>query len=255
MVAMKIWLRMVVACCVLAPPFAQAADSIILTADHWCPHTCDATDGRDGYMVDIAREALALSGLKTVYQVRPWSTAVKEVRAGLADGIVGVLDRELPDLPHNRQPLGRQINALVVRAADKVQLPSLDSLAGRRVAIVQSYSYSPDIDAWLAAHAAQISPQSGNRAAEINLERLLADRVDVVLDDEAVLRDAIIRAGLTGKVRIAGRLGGGTLHLAFSPSRQAERSLPRLLDEGIAHLRQSGRLAEILAGYGLADWQ
>lgn len=238
--------------CATAP--AQAAESVILAADYWCPHTCDA-GGRPGYMIDVAQEAFAASGIKTIYQVRPWATSMADIRAGLIDGVVGVLASEAPDLPRNHKALGRQSNAFLVRAEDDFILRGLDSLIGKRIATVKDYSYSPDIDAWLASHASQVQSQPGNRAAESNLQHLLSGKVQVVVDDEAVLRDAIITLGLSGKVRSAGRLPGGTLHIAFSATRPNGNELAQALDSGIIKLRESGRLAEILASYGLADWE
>lgn len=252
--AFRCWLAAVVLFLAALRP-AVAADSVILAADHWCPHTCDPAGGPPGYMVEIAREALALAGIRTVYQLRPWSTAMSDVRAGLIDGVVGTLASEAPDLSHNHRALGRQANAFVVRVDDPLVLAGLDSLGQRRIATVRDYSYSPTIDSWLAAHAAQVTAQPGNRAADNNLDRLLNQKVDVVIDDEAVLRDAVIRLGLGAKVRVAGRQSGGPLHIAFSQARQYNRDLGALLDDGIAKLRRSGRLAEILAAYGLADWE
>lgn len=245
------WLTLTLA--VLIPAPAWAGDSVILTADHWCPHTCDPKSGQAGYMIDIAREAFALAGLNTVYHLRPWATGLNEVRAGLADGIVGTLPGEPPDLPYNQLTLGRQDNAVAVRADDTFILAGLDSLAGKRIATVKNYSYSTTIDSWLINHAPQVSAQSGDRAVENNLEHLLDQRVDVIVEDEAVLRQAIIHTGKHAKVRIAGRLIGGSLRIAFSPVHQRGKALADILDQGIVHLRQSGRLAEILAGYGLAD--
>ncbi|MBR9973062.1 substrate-binding periplasmic protein [Magnetospirillum sulfuroxidans] len=247
------WLAVILAALATAP--AQAGDSVILTADHWCPHTCDPQSGHAGYMIDIAREALALAGLKTIYQLRPWATGLNEVRSGLADGIVGILPTEAPDLPRNHLALGRQANAIAVRADDTFSLDGLGSLAGRQIATVKDYSYSAAIDSWLLDHAPQVSAQSGDHAAEGNLDRLLNQSVDTVLDDEAVLRETIIRTAKSTKVRIAGHLSGGSLHIAFSPARQRGKALADILDDGIARLRQTGRLAEILASYGLADWE
>ena len=233
---------------------ARAAETVILSADLWCPHTCDPASGHDGYMVDIAREALALAGLKSVYQVRPWATALSEIRSGLSDGLVGTLPNEVPDLPRNQLALGHQANAFVVRADDPFVLTGLDSLDQRRIGAVKDYSYSPAIDTWLALHRDQVMRQSGTKAAIDNLEKLMSGRVDVVVDDEAVLRHGIILGGYGGKVRIAGRMPGGSLHVTFSLLRRPNSDLPQLLDDGIAKLRASGRLADILAGYGLADW-
>ena len=41
---------------------AAKADVIDLRADEWCPFNCEAGSENPGFMVEIAREALALYG-------------------------------------------------------------------------------------------------------------------------------------------------------------------------------------------------
>jgi polar amino acid transport system substrate-binding protein len=45
------------------------------------------------------------------------------------------------------------------------------------------------------------------------------------------------------------------LYIAFSPSDPRSPAYAALLSEGVVRLRASGRLAAILARYGLADWE
>jgi polar amino acid transport system substrate-binding protein len=241
-------------CGLLAVPAVQAAEPpVVLVADPWCPHTCDPDDGSDGYMVDIAREAFAMAGIPVVYKTLGWARAMRDVRQGRADGAVGALADEAPDLITHVVALGWQANVLIIRDDDPWVFTGLASLVGRQVGSVSSYSYSAEIDAWLAANPATVQAISGSNAAGRNLKKLLARRIDIMLDDEAVVGDAISRQGQPPAVRIAGNLPGGTLHIAFAPQRG--RTLAAILDRNIKVLRANGRLAAILAHYGLSDWE
>lgn len=252
------WVVAAITVLVCAPALAGAGSAkdddglVTLMADHWCPHTCDPRTGRDGYMIDLAREAFALNGLRVTFQSLPWAQVMAQIRAGRADGAAGTLAEETPDLPTNQLPLGWQGNAVVVRAGDSIRFAGLDTLQGRRVAVVKGYSYSRAIDSWLADHSYQVVAQEGDHAIDANLRRLLAFQVDAVIDDDIVVQDAIAQAGLAQKVRLAGRLPGGGLHVSFRADDRGRR-LAGLLDQGIETLRRSGRMAEIMATYGLAD--
>jgi len=241
------------ALCLLAPAQALAGEApVVLVADPWCPHTCDSQSGIDGYMVDIAREAFAMDGLEVIYKTTSWARAMRDVRQERADGAVGALVDEAPDLITHRQPLGVQVNVFLTRGDDPWRFTGLDSLAGRQVGSVRSYSYSAEIDAWLAANPGQVQAISGSGGARRNLRKLLAGRIDVMLDDDAVAGDTLRRSGQGLPVRVAGRLPGGSLHIALGNRRG--NHLAAILDRNIHALRASGRLAAILAEYGLTDW-
>lgn len=230
---------------------ATEAGPVVLVADHWCPHTCDPKSGRDGYMVDLARAAFAREGLVVDFRARSWAEAMADVRAGRADGAVGTLADEAPDLSTNSQSLGWQTNAVVVRTGDSLRFAGLDTLQGRRIAVVKDYSYSPVINAWLTEHVYQVVAQTGDHAAQANLRRLLNFQVDAVIDDEIVLQNAIAQSGLTSQLRVAGRLPGGTLHVSFRADERGH-ALAEMLDIGLEALRRDGTLAELLAAYGLS---
>ncbi|CAA7612681.1 putative ABC transporter, periplasmic substrate-binding protein [Magnetospirillum sp. LM-5] len=235
------------------PPAATGAEApVVLVADPWCPHTCDPAEGSEGYMIEIAREAFGLSGIEVIYKTEGWSRAMRDVRLGRADGAVGALFDEAPDLVTHAEPLGMQVNVLVTLGDDSWHFEGWEGLAGRRVGAVSSYSYSAEIDAWLKDHPSEVQMISGSDAALRNLKKLMAGRIDVMLDDEAVVGDAVARLNSPRPVRIAGRLPGGSLHIALNPKR-GER-LAQILNRNIRALRASGRLATILERYDLSDW-
>jgi polar amino acid transport system substrate-binding protein len=245
-------LTLILAAWCLPQPVPAAELPVVLVADPWCPHTCDPAEGSEGYMIEIAREAFGLSGIEVIYKTEGWARAMSDVRLGRADGAVGALFDEAPDLLTHAEPLGMQVNVLVTLGEDPWRFTGWESLGGRRIGAVSSYSYSAEIDAWLKAHPAEVQMVGGSDAAARNLKKLMSGRIDVMLDDEAVVGDAVARLNSPQPVRIAGRLPGGSLHIALNPKR-GER-LAQVLNRNIRALRASGRLATILERYDLSDW-
>ncbi|MEW5727421.1 MAG: transporter substrate-binding domain-containing protein [Pseudomonadota bacterium] len=233
---------------------AGAAEKVVLLADPWCPHTC-APGGRPGYMIEIATKAFAARGIEVEYRTVAWARAMAEVRQGRADGAVGALRDEAADLVVHDEALGWQANVFAVRADDGWAYAGLDSLAGRKVGSILDYSYSPEVDAWLAAHPGQVQAAGGENALDRNISKLLSGRVDVVVEDSAVLTWALRARPDRDKIRLAGKTAGGALFIAFSPADGRGARLASILDQGIRELRASGALRSILDGYGFSDWK
>ena len=250
----KAFLAVVVAMLFTGHAMAEEKTAVI-AADPWCPHTCGATEARPGYMVEVARQALTSRGWTVTYKNAPWARVMRDVKAGNADGAVGALRGEAGGMVLHAEPLGRQSNVFVVRAADPWSLQGLDSLRGRKVASVKDYSYSEAIDSWLAGGHTEVQALGGENALDRNLKKLLSGRVDVVVEDEAVLLHTLRSGKLGDKLRIAGRLPGGDLYIAFTPVGGRGGRLAESLDQGIRELRASGELGRILGGYGLKDWK
>ena len=70
-----------------------------------------------------------------------------------------------------------------------------------------------------------------------------------------VLRWLVERAGVTGEVEIVEIARNHDVHFAFAPDNPRAPDYARLLDEGVARLRESGGLAASMARYGLEDWE
>ncbi len=90
---------------------------------------------------------------------------------------------------------------------------------------------------------------AGDDALQKNLAKLLAGRVDVVLDDGNVLRSKIAALGLEGKVKVVQGPRSTPLFIAFSPASPEAADLAKILDRGIEKLRANGGLATIMARY------
>ncbi|MGE5505425.1 MAG: substrate-binding periplasmic protein [Actinomycetota bacterium] len=234
---------------------AQARETVVVEADPWCPHTCDAADPKPGYMIEVAREALARSGFDLVYKSVAWARVIKDVQGGQADGAAGTLAQEArtAGLILPEEPLGLQSNVFVVRADDPWTMQGLGSIGNRRVGSIQDYSYSAEIDQWLADHPDQVRPLGGGNALERNILKLLNRRIDVVVDDAAVVAYTLARLGNESKMRIAGHMPGGAIYIAFSPAKPRAAAYAAALSAGVREMRKDGSLARILARYGVSE--
>jgi len=246
---------LLVALILLFFPFEALADSptIVLASDPWCPHTCPADSAKPGYMVEVAYRAFALSGITVIYRTNSWARAMSDVHEGRIDGIVGTLATRAVELDLPQEGFGRNSYVFVVRADDPWTLAGLPSLEDRTLGVVQGYSYSPTLDPWMAMHRDQIQALGGENVLERNLRKLLAGRIDTVIEDEAVLTYRLRTWPEAKQIRIAGRIDSGALYIAFSRRGGRGTELARQFDSGVRALRASGELDRILARYGVRD--
>lgn len=233
------------------------AETITLRADAWCPYNCAPGSARPGYVVEIAREVFAARGIEVDYALMPWARALESVRQGKISGVIGATRQEGEDLVFGEEAVGFSSDALAARRGYGFTYRGAESLDGHRLAAVRDYSYEPEIDAYIAAHAEAgeaVSLASGEDVTVQNLRKLLANRVDLVLEDRNVLDYTLAAEGLTGLAESQAISAPEVIHIAFPPADPKAADHAAVLDAGLREMRRSGRLAEILSRYGLTDW-
>lgn len=238
---------------------AAHADTVTLAADEWCPYNCEPGSQRPGYMVEIARIALAKAGHTLTYAVMPWSRALAESQAGRIDGVLGASRDEYESGVYPKASLGNNkvVLAMLPEKAKSFSYTGVESLKTLRIGGVQNYSYDGGaIDDYLASDAAKgkVEMISGSELQSQNLRKLLAGRVDAVIDDENVLRLALADLKPVPEVAFVPLLEDGDVSIGFSAAKPDAESHAKLIDETLVELRASGELGKILAKYGLADW-
>lgn len=91
---------------------------------------------------------------------------------------------------------------------------------------------------------------------ELNQHKLLAGRIDVLVDSEATVRFTASQLHVLDAIALAGTDDViSPCYIAFSPANPKPHEYARIMSSGILRLRANGRLAEILAGYGLKGWK
>ncbi len=229
-----------------------ARTEISLCADVWCPYNCAPGAAQPGFAVEIARKVFGQAGYHVSYEVAGWPRCVEDTRAGRFTAIIGAIRADAPDFTFPTEPIGVSRPSYVVRKGDTFHYTDTRDFEGRVVGIVSSYGYGGETGAYIAAHgkdSQRIEFVSGDGALQKNFAKLMAGRVDVVLDDENVLQNEIAELGLADKVTLVRGPSVRPLYIAFSPAFADRGELAQLLDSGIAKLRASGALATILSHY------
>lgn len=81
-------------------------------------------------------------------------------------------------------------------------------------------------------------------------------RLTATLESPAVMGHTLKSMGLRDQIERVGYLSEGSeMYIACSPAKDVTASYVTMFSEGTRQLRDSGRLREILADYGLEDWK
>ncbi|MFZ5844218.1 MAG: substrate-binding periplasmic protein [Pseudomonadota bacterium] len=234
-----------------------SAAEVTLRADIWFPMNGEPGAAEPGFMIEIAQEALKAGGHTVNYQTLPWERAVAETRAGKFDCVVGAYKEDTPDFVFPDEPLGMDVQAFWVKKGQAWRYSGeLASLKGQTVAVIGGYAYGDEFEAFAKANPAGIQSVSGDNALEQNLKKVQAGRVVTTLESVYVAEAKIKEMGLTGQIENAGLFGEPTeMYIACSPAKPSSKEYTKLLTDGVRALRSSGKLAAIMAKYGLKDWK
>ncbi|WP_227515450.1 substrate-binding periplasmic protein [Marinobacter salinus] len=230
-------------------------NKITIAADPWCPHNCDAGADREGYMIDIAREAFALAELDIVYVNMSWARALQQASDGYIDAVVGAFVGDAPEFVFPDEPTGYSQIFLYTHPDSSWTWQGAESLRHQTLLAINGYSYSPELDNYITAH--QNNPEqvwiiSGPSPLDRAIELLHQGRSDVFPEDRHVMTWELNLLGQRNALRVAGQLKKAPVYIAFSPANPAASELASLLSEGTRKLQRSGRLEQILARYGLS---
>ena len=237
-------------------PALAGADTIRLRADAWFPVNGDPQAVKPGFGVEALRTVWHEAGHQLDYRLMSWGRSLEAVRDGSADCVIGAYKADAPDLRFPDQALGRDSVGVYVRATDDWQYNGIESLSRRTVGVISEYSYGEELDAWLAdsANATRIQMAYGVDALEGNIRKLLAGRVDVLLESPLIMNTALLKLDLARFVRLSAEGKPPTpFYIACSPTNPKVPEWLRQFDEGMIRLRQSGQWRALLESYGLAE--
>lgn len=235
------------------------ADVITLRGDAWCPYNCEPGSAKPGYVIEIAKEVFGKAGHTVDYKTLNWARTLDNVRNGEFVGAIGASKDDGKELLFPKLPIGKSGNTFAVRADDTFEYKDVASLDGKVLAIIDGYGYTDTINDYIAKNKSdskKITTTPGDGALANNLNKLMAKRADLVIEDGNVLNSEIADMKLDGKVRVLkDPLPASDIYIAFSPKNPKSKEYMEVFDKGVAELRSSGKLAEILAKYNVKDWQ
>ncbi len=228
-----------------------------------CPYTCDPVldDGKDGFMVEIAKVAFRRAGHTYTVKIEPFPRAMKSVVDGTYDAmtVCNPADVSESDLLFPEVTSGLATASFIVRKGETWKYTGVESLKQIRLGSVVGYTWSNEaVNQYLQnTQFPAVQNISVEEPVKNNLLKLRLNRTDAYLDiiESAKYMASKIGINFDKEFASAGDLEKTPHYTAFYPQHPKAREYARIMSEGMRALRASGKLAQILAKYGLKDWE
>ncbi len=235
-----------------------AADTVVLATGAWLPYINKVGYEPKGYAVDVLNRVLFDAGCSVVTVNMPYVRALQGVYDGDIDVIIGVREDEIDadKVIKNQVPIGVNIFSFYVKGGNGWVYNGVESLAGKTLGLVAGEIY-PELAGFLSIsqNKKHVEFLSGDDAFGRNIKKLLAGRLDVILDNRFVIDYYVHQFDVEQTVRYAGDLGKPVnLYAIFSLHNPKSEEYARILDQGIRTMRANGELDKILAKYQTQDW-
>ena len=234
------------------------ADVLTLRADEWCPYNCAPGSENPGYMLEIATEIGKLYGHTIDYKQLSWARAIEETRDGKHVGIIAAAQSDAEGFIFPDQSFGVSELVYITRKDVAFTYNGIQSLDGKSIGVVQDYTYAEELNDYIKKYSKDIKKvqvAAGDNALETNIRKLEAGRVDIIVEDLNVLSQKLKQLAKTDSFNVSKSPEKLDLYFGFSPKNPKSPEYAKEFSEGLTKIRASGKLAEIMAKYGLQDWQ
>jgi polar amino acid transport system substrate-binding protein len=235
------------------------AYDITIRADSRMPYRGPQNGQSAGYMIDLARKIASANGHTIDYANMPMKDALYSVRKGEFDCVAGIAREDAADFNFSNMSWGKSQNAFYAMADSSWRYNGLQSLEAVRLAVIDGYSYSPELDAYIAAHRKDGSVVVVNnirRPAISAVSQIATKKADVFIEDFMLMRQTLQTMQMADRVVKVGVLDTPSdVYLACTPANWRGKEFAKLFSDGLAKLRDSGELQPILDQYAIKDWE
>lgn len=202
-------------------------ETLTLTTTPWCPYTCSDKHefGAVGaYMSTIFRSL----NIDITIESYPWSRAIKQVNTGAADGLLTATQQEAPGLLFTTPPISTYQMCFFSKQENTWLFKEPINLNNNKLGIIQGYGYGEPLDTYIADHP-NIFQITGHDTTERLINFLLKDRVDIIVEDESVLRWVANRKEIDlSFLKKVGCLAKNPFFLALSPTEEHREIIEKL---------------------------
>ncbi len=236
---------------------AAHAQELVIAGDPWCPVNCEPGSEQPGIFVELARDIFAETGIEVEYRQVNWARALRAVRKGRLNAVIGAGREDAPDFLFTSTPVSHSRMCFYTLPDSSWRFVALEDLAGQRLGVINDYSYGIELDDYLRQHAddsTRVLLAYGDRALGLNVDKLLGGRIDIALANAWVMQNWLRQHGRGGQLRNAGcRSPDVAIYLAFSPALAGSRRHVELFEAGLQRYREDGRLQRLLQRYGVSE--
>ncbi len=233
----------------------HAGGQVKLAADDWPPFSAEPGE-KPGSMVEIAKAVFEDAGYTVTYSLLPWKRVLADVAKGTLDGAIGVDFEDGLLVPS--EPVVMVKSEFFVLKKSTWRYTGIASLESISFGDAEGYTYGEPIDSYKAKHAGtdKVQLAGGDAPLVTNIRKLMAGRVDAVIETPEVFWNTVARMGLakTDFVEAGTACPLSPCYVGFTLNERGKK-LAAVFDAQMAELRKSGRLAKILGRYGMTDWK
>jgi polar amino acid transport system substrate-binding protein len=237
-----------------------ASETITVSTGDWLPYVGLKGSDPPGYVIELVREIFTKAGYQVMVNDLPYERALAYLKDGRVDLVTAAFAEDLPSpgiaiFPD--EEVGRLQRAFFVKKGEKWHYTGQTSLSQIKLGLVTGEVY-PEIKTYLDQRPKpnRIEYVSGVDGYRRNVLKLLAGRIDAMLEIPEVVEFYAAQLHSLSEIRQAGRIGKlRKLWVAFSTHNPNARRYAKLFSEGIITMRKSGELQELLASYHVRDWK
>jgi len=234
--------------------FCQAAEINVASID-WCPQLCQDTE-RPGYIIDTIEMVFTDSPFELDIKTYPWSRSIKLVETGRKHALLSPAKNEAPNLVYPRNEVGIQRMCFFTLKNSDWLYKGVESLKGLRIGIATDAS-PQELTEYIKnnQHQFQYMPYHENYV-EQSFNKLKKNRVDTFLFTYNSTIYKMKNIGVFPDYKMAGCVSSAKVYLAFSPQPNLNiKPMIDYFDERMDKIKASGALNNIMARYGLENWQ
>lgn len=237
---------------------AHAEKKLVLASDDWCPYTCDGKDAnKQGYMVEVAKHALAMHGITVEYKVMPLHEAFTAANQGTIDGVIAIAKQD-NGLVYPEKPQSYTQRVAYIRENDNWKYDSADALKGKKLCAVEDYSMDNYTKRYFtdnySKHPSDFLLTKGVSGSSECLAAVSSGQADVYIGDKNVITYELSTMKLPAMqlkaVSVMGAEEDQPLFIAFSPKLKEAREYADQLVSAVESMKATGDLKSLLVKYG-----
>ena len=228
---------------------------LTIEADDWCPVNCPPNQHPLGIGVDLVKKVFEPLGYTINYVIVPWEQALKDVREGKIDAVIGASSSDDPTLVFPKHPVVSISDDFYVLKGNPWRYQGAYTLKGKRIGVITNYGYGDVVKKYIEANKNErdvITYASGNEAVKKNITNLLDGKTQVLVESKLVMDYWLSKLNLQDKVDLAGGVPQDSVYVAFSPALPASKEHKREYDDAINKLASTQELAAMYRAYGIS---
>lgn len=228
-------------------------NEIVLASDDWCPMTCveNNKQGR-GLVTDIVEEALKGTSYRFRYKMINWARAIEMAKKNEIQGILGAYKSDVPDFLFSDKPQVTSHDCFYGLVDKKWKYENFDSLIGKKVGIINGYSYGEQLDEYKNSDSGKkiFFETSGDEPLMQNLNKLLTQRLDLILENELVINyNKIAGDSSYKKLDSYGCLSSKEIYAAFNKVDPRNADVVRIISKFMNSKNGQKKIKELIKKY------